>query len=119
MKRALPIISFLSGIALGLLPMLFFENVLGPINISLALALPPIAYAIGALPIVLSFRDVEKDCPYCQKNDSKKRASFTTSHIRTIGMNRIHAWGMRANVLSSFFWAEVGLLIGLAFFFVF
>lgn len=119
MKHTLPILSFLSGLALGLLPILFFENVLGPINISLALAFPFIAYTIGALPVVLSVKDVEKDCPYCQKNGTRKLVSFTVNHIRTIGMDRIHAWGTRAKILSAFFWMEIGLLIGLVFFFVF
>jgi len=119
MKHTLPILSFLSGLALGLLPILLLKNVLGPIDISLALAFPFVAYAIGALPVVLSVKDVERDCPYCQKSDAGKLVSFTVNHIRTIGMDRIHAWGTRARILSVLFWMEIGLLIGLALFFIF
>lgn len=117
MKHELPAFSFLSGLILGLLPILFLKKILVSIDVSLFLAFPPLAYAIGALPRVLSVRDVQKECPYCQKKDTKKLVSFTVNHIRTIGADGVHAWGTRAKILSAIFWGEVGLFIGLALFF--
>lgn len=118
MEHKLLIRAFVFGFVLGILPMLFLEKILRSIGISLLFAFPLGAYAIGALPIALSARDIEKDCPYCQKNHTKQSLIFTANHIRTSGSAGIHAWGMRAKMLAALFWMEIGLFTGTAFLFV-
>ncbi len=103
---------------MGILPSFLLESVIISIDISLLLAFPMVGYCVGALPIALSVKNREKDCPHC-KNNGSKRVSFAVDHIRTRGIDGIHAWGSRARFLHAFYWFEMGLFIGLVITFVF
>lgn len=97
--------------------MIFLSHILVPIHITLVIAFPVLAYGIGALPVVLSAKAADKECPHCHISQKRSRSSFTADHIKTIGIDGIHAWGTRAKILSALMYCELGILTGLILYF--